>query len=116
MTTIFLDGSAAILPGAPSRLVHLTDAGHEVVLVAPPEDPAAEVLAWPAQVDELPADPPRGSWFLTADPSNCLDRQAGLSTLLIAPRDDSPRPTRCDMTVRDLSSAVLEILARDAMS
>jgi len=116
MTTIYVDGSAAILPGAASRLVHLTDAGHEVVLVAAPDGPAAGVLAWPAQVDELPVNPQRGSWFVTADPSSCHDRQAGLSTLLVGPRDDSPRPTRCDMTVRDLSAAVLEILARDAMS
>jgi hypothetical protein len=116
MTTIYIDSSAAILPGAPSRLVHLTDAGHEVVLVAAPQDPAASVLVWPAQVDELPVEPPRGSWFVTADPSTCHDRQAGLATLLIGPRDDSPRPTRCDLTVRDLSAAVLEILARDAMN
>jgi hypothetical protein len=39
-----------------------------------------------------------------------------LSTLLVGPRDDVPRPTRCDMTVRDLSAAVLEILAREAMA
>lgn len=116
MTTIYVDGSAAILPGAPARLVHLTDAGHEVVLVAAPEDRAASVVAWSDHVDELPVDPQRGSWFVTADPSTCHDRQAGLSTLLIGPRDDSPRPTRCDVTVRDLSAAVLEILARDAMN
>jgi hypothetical protein len=116
MTTIYLDGSAAILPDAPIRLSHLIDAGHEVVLVAPPDHRAGRSLPWSRHVAELPADPPRGSWFVTAEPATCGDRQAGLSTLLVAPRDDAPRPTRCDITARDLAAAVLEILARDAMS
>src|SRR5439155_603441 len=64
----------------------------------------------------LPAQPPRGSWFLTADPATCGDRQPGLRTVLIGPRENPPRPTRCDSTARDLREAVLEILAADAMS
>jgi hypothetical protein len=116
MTTIYLDGSAAFLPGARGRLVHLTDAGHDVVLVGAPDQHAASTGDWPLRVEELPAEPARGSWYLTADPATCKDRQAGLTTVLIGPRDDSPRPTRCDMTVRDLGAAVLEILARDAMN
>jgi hypothetical protein len=116
MTTIYVDGSAAVLLDAPSRLVHLTDAGLQVVLVAARDHPAASLRAWSAHVGELPDDPPRGSWFVTADPTTCHDRQAGLSTLLIGPRDDIPRPTRCDLTARDLAAGVLEILAREAMS
>ena len=116
MTTIYVDGSAAGLPDASGRLGHLVDAGHDIVLVAPPNDRSASVFAWPKQVPVLPDDAARGSWFVTADPATCGDRQAGLSTLLIGPREDSIRPTRCDTTARDLVSAVLEILARDAMS
>jgi hypothetical protein len=116
MTKIYVDGSVAILPDAPSRLVHLTDAGHAVVLVATAQHPAASLDGWPERVEAMPGDPLRGSWFLTADPTTCHDRQAGLSTLLIGPRDDSPRPTRCDLTARNLSAAVLEILARDVMN
>lgn len=116
MTTIYVDSSVAAMPDASSRLVHLTDAGQTVVLVAEPDHQAAAFETWTSRVDELPSDPPRGSWFLTADPGTCHDRQAGLTTLLIGPRDDSPRPTRCDLTARDLSAAVLEILARDAMN
>jgi hypothetical protein len=115
MTTIFVDGSAASLPDAPNRLAHLTEAGHPVVLVAAPDHRAAATVAWSSHVPELPSDPPRGSWFVTADPATCGDRQAGLATLLIGPREESPRPTRCDMTARDMASAILEILARDAM-
>ena len=116
MTTIYVDSSVNELPDAASRLVHLTDAGHAVVLVAASDHSAAALVAWSDRVRALPEDPPRGSWYVTADPATCGDRQAGLSTLLIGPRDDSPRPTRCDLTARDLSSAVLEILARDVMS
>jgi hypothetical protein len=116
MTTIYVEGSAAILPDAPNRLAHLIEAGHEVVLVAPSEHSAATSLRWSRHVARLPDDPPRGSWFVTAEPGTCGDRQAGLSTLLVAPRDDIPRPTRCDITARDLAAAVLEILARDAMT
>ncbi len=116
MTRIYVDGSAAILPDARERLLHLTEAGHEIVLVAPPDHRAASVSVWPGHLDQLPADPPRGSWFVTADPATCGDRRSGLSTLLIGPRDDSPRPTRCDLTARDVGSAVLEILARHAMT
>jgi hypothetical protein len=116
MITIFVDGSAASLPDAADRLAHLTDAGHEVILAAPAGHPAAATVVWARHVPRLPADPPRGSWFVTADPATCQDRQAGLATLLIGPREDGPRPTRCDHTARDLGSAVLEILAHDAMS
>lgn len=72
-------------------------------------------VALPARIPALPDKPPKGSWFLTADPKTCGDRQPGLRTLLIGPRAATPRPTRCDSTVRDLREAVLEILAADAM-
>ena len=115
MTTIYIDSSAAILPDAPGRLTYLTEAGLDLVLVAPLDHRAGTVTTWPSRLGELPKDPPRGTWFVTADPTTCGDRRAGLSTLLIGPRDDSPRPTRCDLTARDVASAVLEILARQAM-
>jgi hypothetical protein len=115
MATIYVDGSAAILPDAPNRLAHLSDAGHPIVLVAPPDHRAVSLLDWSKHLAEMPPEPPRGSWFVTADPAACGDHQAGLSTLLIGPRDETPRPTRCDLTARDIASAILEILARDAM-
>jgi hypothetical protein len=116
MTTIYVDGSAASLPDARNRLAHLTEAGHEVILVAPSDHRAASAVPWRGRVAGIPGDPPRGSWYVTADPATCSDRQVGLSTLLVGPRDDSRRPTRCDVTARDLGAAVLEILARDAMT
>jgi hypothetical protein len=115
MRTIFIDGSAALEPDLPDRLAHLADSGHRLVLVGNAAPMTADLSAWASRVGTLPTEPPRGSWYLTADPGTCRDRQPGLRTVLIGPRDDGPRPTRCDSTARDLREAVLEILAADAM-
>ena len=75
--------------------------------------------SWPRttirSAQAIPEDAPRGSWFLTADPAACGDRRAGVRSMLIGPREDGPRTTRCDATARDVRDAVLEILAADAM-
>lgn len=115
MTTIYLEESAALEPDAADRLAHLIESGHHIVLVARNRPPAAVDQLAMLHVPTMPEDPPRGSWFVTADPGACGDRQPGLRTILIGPRDDVPRPTRCDSTARDLREAVLEILAADAM-
>jgi hypothetical protein len=114
--TIYVDGSATLDPDLADRLVHLAGAGHRLVLVAPPGHSAAAVPAWAETVETLPDEPARGSWYVTADPATCRDRQPGLRTILIGPRADGPRPTRCDTTARDLREAMLEILADGAMS
>ena len=113
---IFFHHSAVREADASDRLTHLADAGHELVLLGEPDHPALGSGPWSGRADELPEAHPRGAWFVTADPATCGDRQAGLRTLLIGPRPDGPRPTRCDQTARDLRDAVLEILAADAMS
>jgi len=116
MHTIYLDGSVTVDPDLPERLAHLADAGHRLVLVGSAEPAAKDLGAWAERVRELPSAPPRGSWYLTANPATCRDRQPGLRTVLVGPREDGPRPTRCDGTARDLRDAVLEILTADAMS
>jgi hypothetical protein len=116
MQTVFLDASAANGADVGDRLAHLADAGHRLVLVAPAAHPAANLPGWSGRAAHLPNPAPRGSWYLTADPSTCGDRRPGLRTILIGPRETGPRPTRCDATARDLRDAVLEILAADAMS
>jgi hypothetical protein len=115
MITIYLDGFAALEPDASDRLAHLVDADHELVLVAPAEHPSATLLDWAGHLPAVPDRPAPGSWFVTADPAACGDRQSGLRTILIGPRPSGPRPTRCDATARDLRDAVLGILAADAM-
>jgi hypothetical protein len=115
MITIYVDGSAALHPGASNRLVHLVDADRELVLVAPAAHPSASLLAWAGHLPAMPERPAPGSWFVTADPATCGDHQSTLRTVLIGPGARLPRPTRCDVTVRDLRDAVLEILSADAM-
>ena len=115
MATIYVHGSAALGSDAATRLPHLTEAGHDVVLVAADDHPASGQTVWSGQVPTMPSDPPRGTWLLTADPATCTDRRPELRTLLIGPRPADRRPTRCDASVRDLREAVLEILAADAM-
>lgn len=116
MNTIYVHGSACLGPGAADRLAHLAEAGDELVLVAPADHPLAGGPVWVAQLPSVPEQPSRGSWFITADPATCGDRQAGLRTMLIGPREAGQRPTRCDVHVRDLREGVLEILAHDAMA
>jgi hypothetical protein len=115
MITIYLDGSAALESGAADWLSHLLDADHELVLVAPADHPAASLMEWAGHLPAMPDPPAPGSWYVTADPETCGDRQAGLRTMLVGPRAREPRPTRCDATARDLREAVLEILAAHAM-
>ena len=115
MTTIYIDGSAVLESGASERLLHLAEAGHELVLVGKHDRALRKGVPWSGRLPSLPSAPARGSWFVTADPATCLDFQAGLRTVLVGPRDEGQRPTRCDMTARDLREAVLELLASDAM-
>jgi hypothetical protein len=115
MITVFVDASAAFETGAADRLRHLSEAGHALVLVGSPDHPSAMAMAWSERRDRLPVEPVPGSWYLTADPASCGDRQADLRTILIGPRGPGRPPTRCDTTARDLREAVLQVLAADAM-
>lgn len=130
MTTIYLDGSALDL-GAPhergargvrpdaSSIHHLCDAGHRVVVVGDrvplPDDRALEARIG-ASIDALPEEA-RG--WLVSDRIATFDASRGrpsLRTVLIAPvadRDSVHRPA--DVVVRDLRTAILTILAAEAM-
>jgi hypothetical protein len=116
MTVIYVDPSASRSPDAADHLRHLVDTGHEVVLIGDVPDSLGTDLG-AAVLATVPDDAARGSWFVTADPTTCGARQPGILTLLVGPRPaPSPRPTpRCDAEARDLASAVLEILGREAM-
>jgi hypothetical protein len=123
MSTIYLDRSAVTSSDADERLAHLVESGHELILVtggsrpggAAPGGSGRDSIPWAGRTTVMPGSVARGSWFVTADPSTCGGHQAGLRTLLIGPKAETPRPTRCDATVRDLRDAVLEILTSDAM-
>lgn len=113
------DAGRAITPEASESLVHLAEAGHELVLLSGAGvSPDLGGLAIEVGVeDALPEHPPPGTWLLTSDPDVCASRPSGFRTILIGPRRaPGPRPTaHCDLEARDLPAAVLEILTREAM-
>jgi hypothetical protein len=128
MTTVFID-AAAIPSGSEASagvaveesaraLAYLVDAGFGIVLVGSLDDvPLAVRSAFTEVTDEATGDPARTSWFLTGDPARCGRPIPHVRTILIGVATEGPaRPVhRCDRVVRDLRTAVLEVLANDAM-
>jgi hypothetical protein len=117
MTAIYVDPSAAGVPDAADHLAHLLETGHELILVGDCPEAIVNALPGATRLAEVPADAARTGWYVTADPRICAERHGGIRTLLVGPR---PAPTtrpvpRCDAEARDLATAVLEILSRDAM-
>jgi hypothetical protein len=135
VTRVYLDAEVAAVPGpgdsrrvdeaAVESLRFLVEAGHEVVLVAPPADPGAPgVDAAPADlpgdliravVDAVPPRPPTSGWYLTTSVERCQGTSARTRTVLIGGQPPSGAIHRCDTVARDLRAAVLEILASEAM-
>jgi hypothetical protein len=131
---VYLDGSLLDAPGtagAIDDLRHLSDAGFELVRLTassadgkaaePPRpatpSPGASVDAPAMRTAEQVDSDERGAWLLTADPHACgRARPVICRTILVGPTPpDGAGPARCDHVVRDIRSAVLEILASDAM-
>jgi hypothetical protein len=117
MTDIYLDAPLAGALDARDHVANLIDAGQHVTFVGSGTEPDAAAFPGVRAVARLPDAPPRGSWFVTAEPARCAERTAGLRTLLIGPRTGrSPvAGPRCDQVARDFAAAVLDILAHDAM-
>ena len=102
--------------GAVRSLDHLTETGHEVVLVA---DRATVPSALGPRADTAVATPPTEleatAWYLISDPGRCRDHTPRLRTVLVGTAQASGAIHRCDRLARDVMSAVLEILAEEAM-
>ena len=98
MSVIIVDEELLTTPGAAAALDRLRRAGHTVV----------------DRPDALPAPP---AWHLTASPEACIERSAGVTTILVGPRRRPERgpARRCDLEARDVAAAALEILTREAM-
>lgn len=109
---------AQLAPGAVDALRHLAEAGCDVVLLDPPGDPEFDGLPDGVRVaPELPRPLGPDAWFLTADPGSRFGRPRGARTILVGPkRPSGPIPLpRYDIEARDLGTAVIEILTRQAM-
>ena len=134
MAAVYLDGSLLAAPETSSSvddLRHLVDAGFELVRLAggagagnaAADGPAGDSAGRPSLdgldlrvADTVDAEQ-HGAWLLTADARTCgRARPVICRTILVGPAPvDGSGPGRCDLVVRDVRSAVLEILASDAM-
>ena len=132
MTAIYVDPSALFLsssadPGAPDEHVepggaaavrHLVEAGFDVVLLAPEGEPVPDLSPDVRRASQLPEHLDQDAWYLTGEPHPAFGRPRGGTTVLVGPRRQPgrlPLP-RFDMEARDMASAAMEILTRDAMA
>lgn len=131
MSAIYVDPSALLLPtadpstpdehlepGAPDAVRHLVEAGFDVVLLARDDHPVPRLPDGVRRASSLPAHLDPGTWYLTGEPYPAFGRPRGGMTVLVGPRRPEgkvPLP-RFDLTARDMASAAMEILTRDAMA
>ena len=131
MTRIYLDPTALVLatggaegvehvaPGATDAVANLVEAGFEVVVLG---DAAADQLRdLPGAVghaEELPEHLDHDAWYLTGEPHPTFGRPRGGTTVLVGPKRPAGKlpPPRFDMEARDIASAAMEILTRQAMA
>ena len=123
-TTLLLDHAAEqpadqLAPGVPEAVARLLDTGCEVVVLG--DGPAVGDRALPPGVGHVSALPDRlqpDDWYLTAEPHPAFGRPVGGTTVLVGPRrpPGALPPPRFDVEVRDLASAAMEILTRQAMA
>ena len=130
MTRVYLDPTALTLPsagpdqgdnhvapGAAAAVARLIESGFDVVVLGPttagPRGLADAVIREATLPEHLDDD----AWFLTGDSYPSFGRPRGGTTVLVGPRrpvGKVPLP-RFDLETRDMSSAAMEILTRQAM-
>ena len=131
MTRIYLDPTALVLfsggtggaehvaPGATEAVVNLVEAGFDVVILGRASaEPLRDLAHAVGHVDTLPEHLDEDAWYLTGEPHPVFGRPRGGTTVLVGPRRPAgklPLP-RFDMEARDLPSAAMEILTRQAMT
>jgi 23S rRNA A2030 N6-methylase RlmJ len=115
--TAVIENGGAVDPAALRSLRHLVDAGHELVLVDPPDESAGDLRELAARVVDAVSQMPDGrAWYLTNDVEHCREMTARVRTVLIGASPPPGSIHRCDSVARDLQAAVMEILASEAMS
>lgn len=106
----------SVASDAAEALRTLAETGHELVLVTGRPVPLPD--GFPEMRDMVAPAAARDAWYLTTDPEHCGARLAGVRSILVGPGPATRRAAihRCDIQTRDLRAAVLEILAREAMT
>jgi hypothetical protein len=131
VSLVYLDPSALLLPaadpaaeeelvapGAHDAVGHLVDAGFEVVLLGGDAATTDELPSGVGHAAQLPEHLDADAWYLTGEPYPTFGRPRGGTTVLVGPRRPQgkvPLP-RFDLETRDMASAAMEILTRDAMA
>jgi hypothetical protein len=107
---------ATISSDAREPLETLADTDHELILVT--DQPVRLPADFPPISQSASLGEHGEAWFLTADPGHCGQRRAGLRSILVGPGPATRMAEihRCDIRTRDLRSAVIEILSREAMA
>jgi hypothetical protein len=119
MSTGGTEGAEHVAPGAADAVANLVEAGFEVVLLG---DAVHSSLAHlPVEVGHADALPPhldQDAWYLTGEPHPEFGRPRGGTTVLVGPKRPAGKlpPPRFDMETRDIASAAMEILTRQAMA
>jgi hypothetical protein len=116
-TAIGGSGESSLDEAALRSLRFLSEAGHEVILVAPPGlTLPRELLAAAAEVvAAVPAKPIADAWYLTTEVDRCQGTSARLRTVLIGAPPPAGSIHRCDGVARDVQAAALELMASEAM-
>ncbi len=131
MSLVYVDPSALLLPGAGpaatddpvapgahDAVEHLVDAGFDVVLLGDGTTTAGELPDGVRHLAELPEHLEADAWYLTGEPYPAFGRPRGGTTVLVGPhRPEGKVPLpRFDLQTRDMASAAMEILTREAMA
>lgn len=109
-------GDDVVVPGAAEALVHLVDAGFDVILLGQAGPTADDLPAGLGRAADLPDHLGGDDWYLTGDPYPAFGRPRGGTTVLVGPHRPAgklPLP-RFDVETRDLPATAIEILSRDA--
>ncbi len=106
-------------PGAADAVARLVEAGFDVIVLGASSTDSLRVLSLEVTHEpELPTRLEADTWYLTAEPRPAFGRPRGGTTVLVGPRRPAgkvPLP-RFDIETRDLASAAMEILTRQAMA
>lgn len=132
LTRVYVDPTAVVLgtaepegaeghaaPGAEEAIRYLVDAGFDVILLGEADTPPFDAIAAGVTYrTDLPEHLEPDAWYLTGDPYPRYGRPRGGTTVLVGPkRAAGPIPLpRFDLETRDLQSATMEILTRQAMA
>jgi hypothetical protein len=119
MSTGGTEGTEHVAPGATDAVANLVEAGFDVVLLGEAVHTSlAELPAEVSHADALPAHLDQDSWYVTGEPHPTFGRPRGGTTVLVGPTQPAGKlpPPRFDMETRDMASAAMEILTRQAMA